>query len=104
LINEATTNGCRLKSACGDLGIDFKTINRWKISIEDERRGPITTPANKLTEATFDFNVSPPFELNSKKTPSYSTYLWAVTLVVGFIAGMAVRRSGKKDEGKTETK
>lgn len=51
LINEATTNGCRLKSACSDLGIDFKTINRWKVSIEDERRGPITTPANKLTAA-----------------------------------------------------
>jgi H+/Cl- antiporter ClcA len=59
---------------------------------------------DKHWEGQIDFNVSPPFELNSKKTPSYSTYLWAVTLVVGFIAGMAVRRSGKKDEGKTETK
>ena len=51
LIKEATSNGCRLKSACEDLGVDFKTINRWRVSIEDARRGPITAPGNKLTDA-----------------------------------------------------
>lgn len=50
LVNEATTNGCRLKPACQDLGIDFKTINRWNISCEDGRMGPISSPANKLTQ------------------------------------------------------
>lgn len=51
LIREATTNGCRFKSACQDLGVDFKTINRWKISCEDARKGPLSSPANKLTES-----------------------------------------------------
>lgn len=54
LIKEATNNGCRLKSACKDLGVDFKTINRWRVSIEDARHGPLTAPGNKLTDAERD--------------------------------------------------
>jgi len=57
LINEATANGCRLKSACQDLGFDFKTINRWKISCVDARMGPTSSPANKLTDLEKDLIV-----------------------------------------------
>jgi hypothetical protein len=94
--------GARISTVMPDVGAYTVEVSYYKN--KEKQAGSIFESANKLTEATFDFNVSPPFELNSKKTPSYSTYLWAVTLVVGFIAGMAVRRSGKKDEGKTETK
>ena len=31
------------------MGIDVKTFKRWKIEIVDKRRGPLNTPANKLT-------------------------------------------------------
>ncbi len=51
MIKEATSSGCRFKFACKDLGVDFKTINRWKISCVDARKGPDSEPANKLTEA-----------------------------------------------------
>ena len=44
-------NGCRLKVACKDLGIDLKTLNRWRESLEDQRRGPLCQPANKLSLA-----------------------------------------------------
>lgn len=36
--------------ACNDLGINLKTFKRWKLSPEDMRKGPKTTPANKLTD------------------------------------------------------
>ena len=42
--------GCRKKVACKDLGVSEKTVGRWKETGEDQRRGPKTTPANKLTE------------------------------------------------------
>ena len=57
LIREATANGCRFKSACQDLGIDFKTINRWKTSCVDARMGPISSPANKLTKPEKDLII-----------------------------------------------
>lgn len=50
LSNEANRNGCRLKVACLDLDIDLKTLNRWRQSIEDQRRGPLAMPANKLSD------------------------------------------------------
>jgi transposase InsO family protein len=31
------------------MGIDVKTFKRWKIEIQDKRKGPLTAPANKLT-------------------------------------------------------
>lgn len=58
LVSEATINGCRFKSACQDLEVNFKTINRWRISCKDVRMGPITRPANKLTEAERDLIIS----------------------------------------------
>lgn len=53
LIQEACNTGARLKLACELLGIDIRTLQRWKIdrSLKDKRRGPTTAPANKLTDA-----------------------------------------------------
>ena len=43
-------NGCRHFVACDDIGIDIKTYKRWALDIQDKRKGPLTAPANKLTE------------------------------------------------------
>lgn len=52
LIQEACDSGCRLKLACELLEIDVRTMQRWKKenSLKDKRCGPITVPANKLTD------------------------------------------------------
>lgn len=50
LINEAIANGVRHFFACDDMGINIKTFKRWSFDIQDKRKGPITAPANKLTE------------------------------------------------------
>ena len=49
LIKEASTLGCRLKIACNDIGIDFKSYNRWVSHRKDRRHGPIGGSANKLS-------------------------------------------------------
>ncbi len=49
LINEAIVNGVRHFFACDDMGINIKTFKRWTLDVQDKRKGPITTPANKLT-------------------------------------------------------
>lgn len=46
----AVTDGCRKLIACNDVGIDIKTFSRWRADTEDKRRGPKTTPANKLSD------------------------------------------------------
>ncbi len=48
-ISEAAMEGCRVKVACNDLGIDFKTYCRWKENTLDRRSGPTSAPANKLS-------------------------------------------------------
>lgn len=45
----AINNGSRHDMACNDVGIDIKTFKRWKVDLEDKRKGPLTVPANKLT-------------------------------------------------------
>ena len=49
LIDDALKNGCRLKIAAIDIEIDFKTYLRWKVDLEDKRKGPKTPPKNKLS-------------------------------------------------------
>jgi len=51
LIIEAQRAGARLEPACELLDIDIRTLQRWRQSpdLEDNRRGPINGPANKLT-------------------------------------------------------
>lgn len=53
LIQEAQDAGCRLKPACALLRLDIRTLQRWRKpgSLEDKRHGPLTEPANKLTES-----------------------------------------------------
>lgn len=49
LIDEAKASNCRQARACEVFNLDERTLQRWRRSDGDERRGPITTPANKLT-------------------------------------------------------
>lgn len=53
LVDEAVAAGARLESACRELGIDVRTIQRWRHAPagDDGRRGPTTGPANALTAA-----------------------------------------------------
>jgi putative transposase len=50
LAKEGQSNGCRLKVLCEDLGVDFKTLNRWLHCSEDQRQGPLSSPSNKLSD------------------------------------------------------
>jgi len=52
-VDEAVGAGARLESACRELGIDARTIERWRRTPDgdDGRHGPTTRPANALTEA-----------------------------------------------------
>ncbi len=52
LVAEAVCAGARRATACAELGLSPRTLERWeaKDGGEDCRHGPKTTPANKLTE------------------------------------------------------
>lgn len=52
LIQEALDARCRIKPACELLELDIRTWQRWakESNLKDKRRGPITVPANKLTD------------------------------------------------------
>lgn len=50
LIDEAVAAGARREAACGAVGLCARTLERWRSGkLDDERRGPKTAPANKLT-------------------------------------------------------
>lgn len=49
LVTEAVVSGCRKEQACLALGIEVRTLQRWKKTASDGRAGPIAAPANKLT-------------------------------------------------------
>lgn len=52
LIEEAQKSGARLEKACKLLGIGIRTIQRWRRQedgVGDRRRGPRSTPSNKLS-------------------------------------------------------
>lgn len=51
LVDEAVSQGCRQAKACAVVGIDAKTHQRWTLKpiLGDQRRGPVTAPANKFT-------------------------------------------------------
>ena len=52
-IAQARRSGARLAPCCAALGLDPRTVQRWLQSPEsgDQRRGPTTSPKNKLSEA-----------------------------------------------------
>jgi transposase InsO family protein len=51
LIDKAVASGARLKKAAGIVGLSARTIIRWRQQGggKDQRKGPLTTPANKLS-------------------------------------------------------
>lgn len=52
LVAEAVAAGCRLERACNELGLDVRTVQRWRAQPAgglDARRGPRTQPRQKLT-------------------------------------------------------
>ena len=50
LIAEAVAVGCRTFRACEAFDLEERTIQRWKLSSTDQRHGPLTAPANKITD------------------------------------------------------
>jgi putative transposase len=54
LLDEAVAAGCRLSVACHEIDLDPRTVQRWRKQRnggDDQRRGPRSTPHQKLTEA-----------------------------------------------------
>ncbi len=53
IVDEAVQAGARLRVACRELGLSVRTIERWRSQSggDDGRKGPLTAPANKLSEA-----------------------------------------------------
>jgi len=51
LVDEAVVQGARKTSACAEVGLSVRTIQRWRTQGggEDARRGPRKPPANKLS-------------------------------------------------------
>ena len=52
VINEAVTSGARLEAAADIAGLSARTVIRWRRSDndDDQRKGPLLPPANKLNE------------------------------------------------------
>jgi putative transposase len=52
LIDKAIESGARLKKAADIMGLSARTIIRWRQQGDgqDQRKGPLTTPANKLSD------------------------------------------------------
>ena len=73
LIEKAIESGARLKKAATTMGISARTIIRWrqKGGGQDQREGPLTAPANKLSEQErqqiLDISNSAPFRDLSPK-------------------------------------
>ena len=53
LVDVAVATGARRAVACAELGLDARTLERWRAAgvIDDGRHGPRRTPKNKLTHA-----------------------------------------------------
>jgi putative transposase len=74
LIDEAVSAGCRCWVACREVGLDPRTVQRWRKQPDgghDARRGPLTAPAQKLTSEeraeVLDVANSPEFRNLSPK-------------------------------------
>ena len=52
LIDKAVESGARLKKAADIIGLSARTIIRWRQlgGGQDQRKGPLSAPANKLSE------------------------------------------------------
>ena len=51
-LEEACSTGARLSAACETIGLNIRTIQRWRSHPErgDQRRGPVSSPKNKLSK------------------------------------------------------
>lgn len=49
LVTEAITSGCSQHRACDAFNLEERTLQRWQKNVTDGRHGPLTAPANKLT-------------------------------------------------------
>jgi transposase InsO family protein len=73
LIDKAIESGARLEKAAAIMGISARTIIRWrqKGGGQDQRKGPLTAPANKLSkqerQQILDISNSAPFRDLSPK-------------------------------------
>jgi len=73
LLDEAVSSGARWSKACEALGVDRRTIQRWKRQDvgDDRRAGPLKKPANALSEAerahVLDVVTSPQYRDKSPK-------------------------------------
>ena len=73
LIDKAVESGARLKKAAAIVGLSARTIIRWRQQGggQDQRKGPLTAPANKLSEherqQILDISNSAPFRDLSPK-------------------------------------
>ena len=73
LIDKAVESGARLKKAADIMELSARTIIRWRQhgGGQDQRKGPLTTPANKLSEQErqqiLDTSNSAPFRDLSPK-------------------------------------
>jgi putative transposase len=50
LIEEAVATGARLAPACEIIGVDTRTVQRWRRGLDDRRHGPKRKPGNQLRE------------------------------------------------------
>ena len=50
LIAEAVAVGCHRFRACAAFALEKRTIQRWRLNSADQRHGPLTAPANKITD------------------------------------------------------
>ena len=50
LIADSMAAGCRQNRACDAINIECRTLQRWQKTTVDGRHGPLTVPANKLTD------------------------------------------------------
>lgn len=54
MLDEARESGCRLRAGCLELGLETRTVRRWRKSLgraKTPHRAPRSIPGSKLTEA-----------------------------------------------------
>lgn len=50
LVAEAVAQGARQEAACARLGVSERTVQRWQLCLKDGRHGPLSAPANSLSD------------------------------------------------------
>ena len=58
LVTEAVASGCSQHRACDAFNLEVRTLQRWQKNSTDGRHGPLTIPANKLTNTERDLVIN----------------------------------------------